>query len=847
MADRRGEYSGDLRDLRERGGDLVLAQGEQALVQNGADGTVEVHVGPTKTSIGETDNPVFFDGESQSFQRCLLKSAVTMWPAAREGQYIVLENPVAEDAHRHPSRGKQGAVDLAMGRRVNIPGPVTFALYPGQSARCIDGHILRSNQYLVVRVVNGETAKLNWAQAVLKPQVTSNEADCDEHSTDSESNIYPDSGTPNLVTGQLLVVKGTEVSFYIPPTGMEVVPESGSYVREAVTLEQLETCILIDENGTKEFVHGPAVVFPKPTQAFYQTSKGQRKIKAIELESHRGLYVKVIKSYEEDGRLYTEGEELFITGRDQKIYYPRPEHAIIKYGGTQLLQQAVAIPKGEARYVLSKETGDVKLVRGPKMFLPDPRHEVIVRRALPTKIVELLYPGNGEAVEFNLRLLGVERDGSKVEGKQRAKLSINLLSSEEEGRSSDDEELTVDEFTRSNEYVPPRSIQLQTKYDGAVTVRVHTGYAIKIVSKTGESRVVQGPQTVLLEYDEVPEIFELSTGTPKSDYRLRRDVYLRVKANKVSDVISAETGDFVSVRVPLSFRVDFEGDETKWFDVENYVKFLTDHARSLVANAVKRYGVQELHAKYIDILRDAILGEAIDGKRPGRLFVENGMRVYDVEFGQLEIGDESIADMVRSSQKDSVQQSLRLAMAKKELETVREEERIRQELIQAKAQTKEKELELEKEEVDLQLNVELARITAQARETETELLGRLSQQETRDEITKAELARQKSAKDQQVEFDKAHLALRLQELGAEAENFVRQFEAVQPDLVAAIKTHGNQTLAAKLAEHLPQATGGLGLLLGQGGMDALNKMIAGSGPIADGLKALAEEQEESGE
>mgnify|MGYP001552398568 CR=1 FL=1 len=839
------EYDRDIREMRERGGDLVLAQGEQALVQNGADGTVEVHVGPTKTSIGETDNPVRFDSKTQSFQRCLLKSAVTMWPAAKEGQYIVLQNPVEEDEHRHPSRGKQGSVELAMGRRVNIPGPATFALYPGQSATCLDGHILRSNQYLVVRVINGEVAKSNWKNAVLKKQTNSTEEITDEN----KGEIFPDASTPDLVTGQLLVVKGTEVSFYIPPTGMEVVPECGKYVRDAVTLEQLETCILIDENGTKEYVNGPAVVFPRPTQSFHETHKGERKIKAIELETHRGLYVKVIKPYEEDGKKYAEGEELFITGKDQKIYYPRPEHAIIKYGGDQLLQQAVAIPKGEARYVLSKETGDVKLVLGPKMYLPDPRYEVIVRRTLPIPIVELLYPGNEEAVSHNLSLLGLEGIFNPTARKARSKKGINLLNNDETG-SGEEPELTADEFTRSNEYVPPRSIQLKTKYDGAVTVRVHTGYAIKVVSKTGESRVIEGPQTVLLQYDELPEVIELSTGTPKSDYQLRKDVYLRVKANKVSDLIAAETGDFVSVRIPLSFRVDFEGDKSKWFDVENYVKFLTDHTRSLVANVVKKYGVQEFYTNYIDILRNAILGETVEGKRPGRLFPENGMRVYDVEFGKLEIGDSAIAEMVRSSQKDSVEQSLRLAMARKELETVREEERIRQELAQARAATKEKELLLQQEEVNLQLGIDLAKINAQSRETETELSGRLASQTTRDEITKAELARQKSARDQQIQFEEAQMVLRLQELGAQAEAFVKRFEAIQPDLVAAIKTHGNQALAGKLAEHLPQATGGLGLLLGRGGMDALSKMIAGTGPLAEGLKALTEEekeQEESGE
>ena len=49
-------------------------------------------------------------------------------------------------------------------------------------------------------------------------------------------------------TGQF-VIKGTEVSFYIPPTGIEVIPlDRNSYVREAVTLERLEYCILKKEN-----------------------------------------------------------------------------------------------------------------------------------------------------------------------------------------------------------------------------------------------------------------------------------------------------------------------------------------------------------------------------------------------------------------------------------------------------------------------------------------------------------------------------------------------------------------------------------------------------------------------
>jgi len=45
------------------------------------------------------------------------------------------------------------------------------------------------------------------------------------------------------------------------------------------------------------------------------------------------VYVKVIAQYsDDDGDTYTPGDELFITGKESSIYYPRPEHSLIKYG-----------------------------------------------------------------------------------------------------------------------------------------------------------------------------------------------------------------------------------------------------------------------------------------------------------------------------------------------------------------------------------------------------------------------------------------------------------------------------------------------------------------------------------
>ncbi|MHB2020471.1 MAG: hypothetical protein ACYCW6_26345, partial [Candidatus Xenobia bacterium] len=520
---------------RER--DLVLAPNEYAYILDETKGHVVAYVGPHKTSLANTDRPVAFDAPSRRFNRCTLEEAITPFPFAEEGWYVVLENPAREGDEEHPKSGPSTLPRLTLGRKVNTPGPATFPLWPGQVAHVIRGHHLRSNQYLVVQVYNEEAARENWTRAVIKPAAPDAEV--------------PLPVVPELTMGKLLVIKGTEVSFYIPPTGIEVVPDStAAYVREAVTLERLEHCILLDENGNKRFIRGPAVVFPEPTEMFVERN-GTRKFKAIELNELSGLYVKVIAPYrDEDGTEHREGDELFITGKDQMIYFPRPEHAIIKYGDREI-HHSVAIPAGEARYVLNRLTGDITLQRGPIMFLPDPRREVVVRRVLDLKTVALLYPGNPEALEYNKRLLGLSKgEPSLADTEVRKKIPA----SQETALPS----IGSEDITRRTQFTPPRTITLADKYEGAVTINVWTGYAVLVVGKRGQRKVIVGPQTYLLEYDETLEAMELSTGTPKSEDKLLQTVYLRCLNNKISDVVHAETRDLCRVQVHLSYRVNFE-------------------------------------------------------------------------------------------------------------------------------------------------------------------------------------------------------------------------------------------------------------------------------------------------
>jgi major vault protein len=820
------------RDIsRERGRerDLVLAPNEFAFISDETKGNINVYVGPHKTSLANTDQPVVFDYETKRFKRVTLEQAIGVLAVAPEGWYLVLKNPARDSSH--PRTGALNNLpELDVGRKVNTPGPVSYALWPGQMVKVVPGHSLRSNQYLLVRVYDEEAAKTNWAKAVIKRQTTPG---ADPVAEDSEQGVFdPNKSVPELTMGKHLVIRGTDISFYIPPTGIEVVAdEQGKYVRDAVTLERLEYTILLNEDGNKRFIQGPAVVFPRPTETFIERN-GSRKFRAIELTEIAGVYVKVIAPYEENGRSYKVGDELFITGREQMIYFPRPEHALIRYGGREI-HYGVAIPAGEARYVLDRTQGNIRLERGPTVFLPDPRREVIVRKVLDPKTVELLFPGNKEALEYNARLSALKRSeaGNEFVIDDEARQAAQRTRDVAQEKSKSEAAYVGDAVTRNQTFTPPRTIVLDNRFEGAVSIDLWTGYAVLVKSRSGKRRVEVGPTVFLLEYDENLQAMELSTGTPKSDDKVMRTAYLRVKNNKVSDLVEAETSDLVRVQLRLSYRVDFEGEPAQWFGAENYVKFLTDHLRSLLRHATKQHGVEHFYGNAVTIVRDVILGaQADDGKRPGRRFTENGMRVYDVEVLGVSIGDEAIARLLVEAQHASVQQALAVATERRRLELTRARESTRQESASLEAQTKLQLLEIEGREVTQRHAVELARINADADTRESKHKAEVALQSMLDAVAAAQVARERARAQFDDEVARAELDRTLRELDAQVRATAEKAKAFSPDLIAALQAFGDRALAEKMAESMAP----LAILGGESVSDVLRRLLAGTS-VADVL------------
>ena len=788
MADYTRNYDENPRSMQR---DLTLAENEYCFLQSRTNGIIKTYSGPITMTISAQETLVYFDEKTKTFKEtndfARAKHINVIIP---ESWYCILKNPAPDNVHPETAKA-MASPGLRIGKKINVVGNDSFSLFPGQMARVIQGHRIRTNQYLLARIYDVDSIK-------------------DKPADDEYYN------------GKLLVIKGTETPFYIPPTGIEVIPIDNDpkkgYVREAITLERLEYCILKDENGNKNYRNGPDVVFPKPTESFVTSPKGGYVFRAIELSPISGIYVKVIAEYKDKDAQGNEvihpiGEELFITGNDQMIYYPRPEHAVINYDN-KMMHHAIAIPEGEGRYIMDRLTGVIKTVKGPAMYLPDPRTEVVVKRKLSAKQCELWYPGNADALEYNINLSEKAVEKATKKNVDLDMFAFSALTSMDSTLANLEAKANI---SRGTSYTKPRTITLDNKFEGVVSIDVWTGYAVNVISKDGTRKIVRGPQTILLDYDQTLEVLELSTGRPKTTDNLIKTVFLRHENNKVSDIINIETKDFVKAAVKVSYCVDFDHKYMdKWFSIENYIKFMCDRERALIKRAAKNYTIEEFWANYGDIVRNIAInapapGDESDG-RHGLFFHENGMCVTDCEVLSIAV-DSSIEKLLIQHQHDAVRKNLELASANKQAEvaeamsiaekammtleseklrnkmTLQEAEATQKQAIQSKInrQNEAEKLAAKQAEMDMQVVIDAIAEAGRARK-EADFKQTLAQDAERNAL--------------EVQHEKEMADIEKAKQEAYAATIATIMNSITPQLVEAITIGGKAELTETLAKHM---------------------------------------------
>ena len=448
--------------------------------------------------------------------------------------------------------------------------------------------------------------------------------------------------------------------------------------------------------------------------------------------------------------------------------------------------------------MLDRLAGDVVLVVGPEMFLPNPIKQVIVRRILTDSECNLYYPGNLEVLRFNRELAQNGIEVSSDPATMNAAIARTVHS------SNVDASCFNDAMARSTTYTPPRMITLNTKFDGAVQVNVWSGFAVQVVNSKGDRRTIVGPRTVLLDYDEKLERLSLSKGKPKNNDTRIETPYLRYISNPVSDIILLKTQDLVNVDVQVKYLVRFETDEKEnWFSIDNYVQYMVDHLRSLIGNAVRSISVQEFYTNATNILRDVVLGKKEEeGERPLKHFSENGMTVYDLELIAVTVQDKNVADLLARSRQETLTEAIALERSVSRTHFVAGTEKAKRDQMMEASRTAIQEIEIDLLESNRQATLDLAQAEHVNKQKQKEILAEKERAEIKSNIEALLLEINKSKMDLEQTYKDADIARQIQIETEFAKAHETRMRAVTPTLVEAIVGAAQSGQFQAMAEYL---------------------------------------------
>ncbi len=455
------------------------------------------------------------------------------------------------------------------------------------------------------------------------------------------------------------------------------------------------------------------------------------------------------------------------------------------------------------------------------MFLPNPIKQVVVRRILSENECQLYFPDNVAVKQINAEL-AAKRTGSSDEivaaaassmedylgdtrMRTRSFASYEAMDAPRAAQQKAGKGAFADALARGTTYTPPRTITLDTKFDGAVRIDVWSGFAVQVVNSKGDRRTVVGPQTVLLQYDEYLERLSLSTGKPKNSDKRYPTAYLQYISNAVSDIISLKTQDLVNVDIQVKYLVRFEQSEKdSWFSVSNYVQYMVDHLRSMIGNTVRNIGVQEFYSNAANILRDTVLGlkDASLGERPLKHFTENGMTVYDLELIAIQVKDTDVANLLSASRQETLKDAIELERAQEKLLLTKGKEDANRKVLTELAETQ---VLKDKLVSDATARQDAQRLTAIETEN-TATLERNKGEQAAAEIAKVTkalyLSIEKESKDLAQTYAQQELDRKVTLLVKEAETSAERMKAVQPGLVEALVGMAQEGMFEKIAEHL---------------------------------------------
>ena len=382
----------------------------------------------------------------------------------------------------------------------------------------------------------------------------------------------------------------------------------------AVVLNNRQFCYIldpVDENGKnlfgkKELKKGECTFFLKP---FESLEKGIQDV--IVLADDEALLLKAIEFYVDSGKAEHQ------PGGKWMIYGPCDYIPPIQ---VEILERRKRIPldENEGIYIRDTKTGEVRAETG-KSYMLAPQ-EVLFQLNLPPDVEELVTRQiTGETFQVATKV------GTELK------------------------------------YVSSGSTYARDKTK-VVAFRVPHNSAVQVYDyKRKVSRVVFGPDRIMLQADEQFTVVQLSGGLPKREGVIK-NLALMLGPDFMSDVVIVETSDHANLALTLSYSWRFLVDKNdaketnRIFQVKDFVGDACKTIASRVRGAVSAYSFEDFHQRSSDIIKAAVFGKKGDEIRNELFFSSNGLVVTNVDIQTVEPTDEK----TKASLKKSVNQAIEI-------------------------------------------------------------------------------------------------------------------------------------------------------------------------------------------
>jgi major vault protein len=189
-----------------------------------------------------------------------------------------------------------------------------------------------------------------------------------------------------------------------------------------------------------------------------------------------------------------------------------------------------------------------------------------------------------------------------------------------------------------------------------VTYRAPHNSAVQVHDyKTNKSRVVFGPDLVMLEPDEQFTVLSLSGGKPKVQDQIK-SLCLLLGPDFMTDIVTVETSDHARLSLQLAYNWMFEFDRdnadevSKLFGVPDFVGDATKAIASRVRGAVAASGFDNFHRQSATIIHQAVFGASNKVFK----FTANNLVITNIDIQSVEPVDQRT--------RDSLQKSVQLAI-----------------------------------------------------------------------------------------------------------------------------------------------------------------------------------------